>query len=140
MSDLTSRADPAPGLASGNFTITLQPFAAGRQAALAPDPALGIIKATLIKIGHRWHNAFNEVTIRMADDLFACAAQDGAVYDLLPKGVEITELTLEIQFAECPEPHLVKLKPPHGIILQHPHDLDRILSFLKRRGFLVTDS
>ena len=140
MSDLTSRADPASGFGYANFTLTLQPFTAGRQAALAPDPALGIVKATPIKICQRWHNALNEVIIRQADDLFACAAQDGSVYDLAPKGGELTELTLEIHFADCPEPHLVNLKPPRGLILQHPEDLERVLSFLKRRGFLVENS
>jgi hypothetical protein len=142
MSDSKSPDDPAHGLANGKsqFTITFQPFTAAHQAALAPNPALGIVRATLTRIGHRWHNAFNEVTIRKADDLFACAAQDGAFYDLVPKGAEITELTLELQFAESPEPHLVELKAQHGVMVQDPRDLERVLPFLVRRGFVLLNS
>ena len=135
MSDSTSRPEPASG--GGPFIVTLHPFTDSRQAALAPDPGVGVLTVKLVKIGQRWHNAFNEITIRQADDLFACAAQEGACYDLLPEGAEIIELTLEIQAAGVSEPLLVALKPPDGLSLQN-QELDRIVPFLKGRGFLKT--
>ena len=105
-------------------------------AALAPEPSLGIVKVLLIQAGFRWHNAFNESTVRKADDLFACARQDGAYYDPIPKGAELTDVTLEFTLAGSPQPHSMKLEPPHGFVLEHPQDAERLTAFLRTRSFL----
>ena len=126
---------PALGHVAGPFLITLCPLLAHGQAALAPDLAAGVLKVALAQIVVSWHNAFNEITIRRADDLFACAARDGRFYDLIPKGAELVQATLNVQLAESPGPHLVNLTPPHTLAFQDAQDAARILPLLTRRGF-----
>jgi hypothetical protein len=104
---------------------------------LAPDPQTRIIRMALVKVVQLWHNALNEVTIRQADDLFACAAANGSYYDILPKGAELFQATVDVLFHDFSEGHLVKITPPHTLILQHPADAPRILPVLTRRGFIA---
>src|SRR5690349_13316542 len=84
-------SSPASGGEKIKFIFNLKPLLNDGPAALAPDPSLNIDKVVLVSTVHAWHNAFNESTVRRADDLFACAAQDGAYYDAIPKGAELAE-------------------------------------------------
>ena len=62
----------------------------------------------LCLVATRWHNAFNELTIRMADDLFACAAREGRNYDPFPKGGELVQVTLNVELVGSDRPHPVQ--------------------------------
>ena len=115
--------------------LTLEPLLNEGQTALAPDILAGITHIALSQVELLWHNAFNEVTIRKADDLFACAAQDGQYYDAIPKEAELIRATLDIQFAGFAHPHAVDIAPPSTLTLQDPDDAERILPLLSRRGF-----
>jgi hypothetical protein len=127
---------PGGGPAELNFAVTLQPFTDLGPAALPADDALGIVRVTLTRVDQRWNNAFNEVTIRKAEDLFACAARDGACFEPAPKGAVLAEAALEIQFIELPEPHQVTLKPPHSLLVEHPADFARVVEYLSKNGFI----
>jgi hypothetical protein len=126
---------PNPDGSPEKLTLTLEPLRTDGQAALAPDTSAGIVYIALCKVVLLWHNAFNEVTIRQADDLFACAAKNGRFYDPIPKGADLAQATLDIQFAESPEPHTLDIIPPHSLTFQNPADAPRLLPLLARRGF-----
>ena|SRR5579859_824744 len=125
--------DPASD--SNPFQVTLAPLLDRGQSALAPDSAAGVLRISLSQIVLLWHNAFNEVTIRKADDLFACAARGGRYYDPIPKGAELVQATFEVRFADCPEPHAFNIAPPYTLTLQNPEDAARLVPLLVRRGF-----
>lgn len=126
---------PSCDSAGAKLNVTLIPLLSKGQAALAPDATMGILTIVLRQVVLLWHNAFNEITIRKADDLFACAASNGKYYDPIPKGAELIQATLDVQFADAAEPHAVDIAPPHTLTLQHPQDAPRILLLLARRGF-----
>jgi hypothetical protein len=126
---------PGSGQAPEQLNLTLEPLRTDGPAALAPDAEAGIVSIALSRVVLLWRNAFNEVTIRQADDLFACAASSGRYYDTIPKGADLAQATLDIQFAEFPEPHAVEIAPPHSVKFQRPEDAARILPLLARRGF-----
>ena len=128
-------SQPNNGGSPEQHNLTLEPLRTEGQAALAPDVAAGIVSIVLSEIVVFWRNAFNEVTIRQADDLFACAARDGRYYDIIPKGAHLARATLDVQFAESPVPRAVKIVPPHTLIFQSPSDAPRIVALLARRGF-----
>ena len=135
MFDLPLQAPEAPGQAGAPFILTLKPLVNRREAALAPDRESRILRIVLHQTVILWHNAFNERTVRIADDLFACAARDGNYYDPLPKGADLVQATIDIFFEDRPEPHRVELIPPDTVRLQDPADAPRVLSLLARRGF-----
>jgi hypothetical protein len=134
MFDQPLQSASVPGSAGSEIALTLHPLFDG-QAALAPFLRAGILNIALSKIVTAWHNAFNEVTTREADDLFACAVSDGKYYDPIPKGAELIQATFQVQFVDSPEPHAVDITPPHTLKLQHPDDAPRILLLLAQRGF-----
>jgi hypothetical protein len=115
--------------------LTLDPLLESGQAALAPDPSNRIVCISLRMLFVLWGNAFNEKTIRTADDLFACAANNGRYYDPIPKGGALAEAGLDILYEESPEPHSIEIVPPHTLRLQDLADAPRILLFLADRGF-----
>ena len=134
-------APPSPaGSLSSTIVVpylTLAPLRSEGPAALVPDETSGVVRAVLIQTAQRWHNAFNEVTIRKADDLFACAAQDGPYYDAIAKGAELIEATIDFYFTDRSGPHPVELHPPHTLIVTDPAEAPPVVAFLARRGFLA---
>jgi hypothetical protein len=130
-------APPAPPAVAGSFAVSLVPLLTNAHAALAPDLAAGIFRMHLCLTATRWHNAFNELTIRVADDLFACAAGEGSNYDPIPKGGELVQATLNVELVGSPRPHTVQIVPPYTLTFQSPEDAARILPLLERRGFRV---
>jgi hypothetical protein len=135
MPDDSSDALSAPGAADAQLELTLQPLVARGPAALGPDAETHVAGIVLSGTAVNWHNAFNEMTVRIADDLFACAARDGNYYDPLPKGGELVRATFDVLFEDAREPHWVEIIPPHTLRLQDPADAVRIVSLLTRRGF-----
>jgi hypothetical protein len=129
--------DPLYQVDNAELILTLTPLATQGEAALAPDLSLGILTIVLRKVSSAWHNAFNEITTRKADDLFACAARSGGYYDLIPKGADLTAATLDIIFEHSPEPHFVEIIPPNTLKVQKPADVPLLLAFLARRGFRI---
>ena len=117
------------------FIVSLVPLLTNGQAALAPDLSAGVFRMHLCLVATRWHNAFNELTIRMADDLFACAAREGRNYDPFPKGGELVQVTLNVELVGSDRPHPVQIVPPDTLTFQNPEDAARILPLLERRGF-----
>ncbi len=128
-------ADPISGSVCSNHLVSLAPLQASGQASLSPDLGAGIIHMALTELQTACRNAFNEVTIRKADDLFACAAKSGRFYDLVPKGGELVHATLRVRYVESPIPRAVKLAPPHTLIFENPQDAARLLPLLTQRGF-----
>lgn len=135
MLPVTPASASAPLTGSLSLRVSLAPLLTHGQAALAPDLASGILKMVLSQIILLWHNAFNEVTIRRADDLFACAAREGRLDDPIPKGAELVQATFDVQFIDSPKPHAVNLAPPNSVTFQNPEDAPRLLPLLARRGF-----
>ena len=133
----TSPPDRTPDSSSPSHIYTLEPLLAEGQAALALHPADTISGATLTATVVVWHNAFNEVTIRKADDLFACAAMNGHCYDPIPKGAELAQATLELQFTDKIGPSTIQILPPHTLNLRDPAEAPRVLAWLRRRGFCL---
>ena len=131
MSDSTSWRHPACDPTGPLRIITLTPLASAGRAALARDPALGITAALLTRLEKRWHNAFNQVTVHRAYDLFACGD-----FNLIPKGAELVEAVLEIHLAGSAEPAIVLLKPPHLLRVQPPEQDSKVVAFLAARGFV----
>ena len=133
----TSPTDHTPDASSPSHIYTLEPLLAEGQAALALHPADTISGATLTATMVVWHNAFNETTIRKADDLFACAALSGHCYDLIPKGALLAQATLELQFTDKIGPSTIQIIPPHTLNLHDPADAPRVLAWLVKRGFCL---
>jgi hypothetical protein len=117
--------------------LTLHPLHTNGRSALLPDASAGIIYIALTELGLLWHNAFNEEIIIKADDLFACAANNGRYCDPIPKGADVVRARFDIQFEESPGPCWMEIIPPHTLTLQDPHDAPRILMLLARRGFRI---
>jgi hypothetical protein len=121
------------------FTVkglfTLNPLLELGPDALAPDPSSGIVRVNLIMLFILSRNAFNEATIRRADDLFACAANSGRYYDPIPKGGGLAEAGLDILYEDSPEPRSIDIVPAHTLRLRDLADAPRILLFLAKRGF-----
>ncbi|HLH53239.1 MAG TPA: hypothetical protein VKY92_06440 [Verrucomicrobiae bacterium] len=135
MSDSTLGAPPP--VLTRPCKVTPRPSCGSLEAALAPAPERGIARVTLIQVWLRWRNAFNQVTIRRADDLLACAELEGGLYDLMPKGAEIIGVILEFDFADNRMPQLVELRSPDVVRVPCPEDVERVLAFLTERGFIT---
>lgn len=135
MSDARLLGDPASWWQGPHLDLTLAPLAQRGQAVLGPDDTIDLARVILVKVALRWHNAFNEVVIRVADDLFACTDREGRYYDPLPKGADLIQAGFDLRFVDCAEPHLIEIHPPHALLLQFPGDAQRVLPFLARRGF-----
>jgi hypothetical protein len=114
--------------------VSLVTLLADGPAALAPDPASGVLGMALSQVVYQWNNAFNETVIRQADDLFACAAREGLGAAPVPKGAEFTQATLDVLFVDCPQPHAVTLVRPDTVAFQAPEDAARLLPLLAQRG------
>ena len=128
-----------PQIFKVNNLFTLEPFQLHGREAIAPDPSIQIVGIFLTKLIVKSRNAFNQVTILIADDLFACAACGGQFYDPIPKNEQLCEAALDILYEGSPEPHAIEIAPPDTLRLQNPADASRILRFLVRRGFQKTE-
>jgi len=122
---------------SSGLHLTLTPLFTNGPAALVPDASTGIIVIALTELGLLWHNAFNEEIIIKADDLFACAANNGRYCDPIPKGADMVRARFDIQFEESHRPCWLEIIPPHTLTLQDPHHTARVLQLLARRGFRI---
>jgi len=119
------------------YDINLEIFRTHRQDALASDGTDHIRKARLTEIEGVDDTEHNHSTIVKADDIFACAKEDGNdLASPLPDG-RLIHATLVFEFDDSLAPHRVEVSPPHTIKYQDQADAPRVLSFLARQGLLL---
>jgi hypothetical protein len=118
--------------------FTLDPLRTDGPDSLVPnDDDTAIIAVKLRRIELAIPNAFHEVTIKSADDLFRCAAATGRQRNLFPVGAELLRVTLAFLFKGSLTPHTVQIAPPANLILECPDDEPRISRFLSQHRFTV---
>ena len=129
---------PPPTPDAEGRLYSLDPLMALGRDALAPAPAAGIEKISLLELAVGWDNVFQEVVVRRASDVFACAAADGAWYDPLPPGARLVWAVLRFDLAGVAQPCLVEIWPPHTLILTPPSAARLIDRWFAAHGFVVT--
>jgi hypothetical protein len=119
---------------------TLAPLVALGADALAPDPALGIKSVVLQELGIGWENVFQEVIVRRASDVFACAAAAGSWHDPLPPGARLVCAVLRFHVTGAGQPYLAEIWPPHILTLTPAYAAEPIKSWLAAHGFALAGS
>jgi hypothetical protein len=117
---------------------TLNPLVALRADALVPDPALGVRGVFLQELGIGWDNVFQEVVVRKASDVFACAAAAGSWYDPLPPGARPVFAVLRFHVTGAGQPYLAEIWPPCILTLTPAYAAHLIKGWLAAHGFVVT--
>lgn len=105
--------------------------------ALLPDPALGVAHVQLLELAIGWDNVYQEVNVRRASDIFACAAASGPCYDLLPVRARLLWAVLRVHLSGRALPCLVEIRPPHTLNLRPPDPTPIVERWLLDRGFLL---
>ena len=116
---------------------TLGPLVRLGRDALVPDLALGIEQVVLQEIGVRWENVFQEIVVRRASDVFACAAAAGAWYDPLPPGARLVWGVLRFHLADSAQACQAEIWPPRTLILTPASAAERVERWLIAHGFAV---
>jgi hypothetical protein len=128
----SSTPSPQPGL------YTLDPLVALGADALAPDLALGVKSVFLQELGVGWENVFQELVIRRASDVFACAAAAGSWYDTLPPGARPVCAVLRFHVTGAGQPYFAEIWPPHILTLSPAYAAELMKRWLAARGFAIT--
>jgi hypothetical protein len=129
---------PCLTLPSQPVRYTLDPLAELGPDALAPDAGRGIKGVFLQELGIGWENVFQEVIVRRASDVFACAAAAGFWYDTLPPGARPVCAILRFHLAGPAPPCLAEIWPPHTLVLTPASAAEFIEGWLTAHGFAVT--
>jgi hypothetical protein len=116
---------------------TLAPLLELGAAALAPDPALGIKGVSLRELGIGWENVFQEVVVRRASDVLACAAAAGSWYDPLPPGARLVCAVFRFHVTGAGIPYLAEIWPPHILTLSPAYAAEPMKRWLAARGFVL---
>ena len=119
---------------------TLDPLVALGADALAPDPALGIKSVVLQELGIGWENVFQELIVRRASDVFACAAAAGSWYDALPSGARLVFAVLRFHVTGAGQPYLAEIWPPYILTLSPAYAAEPMKRWLAARGFALAGS
>ena len=119
---------------------TLDPLVALGADALAPDPALGIKSVVLQELGIGWENVFQELIVRRASDVFACAAAAGSWYDTLPPGARLVFAVLWFHVTGAGQPYLAEIWPPYILTLSPAYAAEPMKRWLAARGFALAGS
>src|SRR5438876_544254 len=109
-------AQPQVPMEVGRNLLTLEPLRTLGPDALDTQAVPGIAKITLREIEITSENAFHEITIRRADDLFECAAAEGPDCEPIPTTGLITRAVFDIEFAGSPNPVSLQISTPDVII------------------------
>jgi hypothetical protein len=117
---------------------TLDPLVALGADALTPDPGLGIKDVFLQELGIGWDNVFEEVVVRRASDVFACAAAAGSWYDTLPPGTRPVSAVLRFHLTGAGEPYFAGIWPPHILTLTPAYAAEPMKCWLAAHGFALT--
>jgi hypothetical protein len=130
---------PQHSAVSQHVVYTLAPLAALGPDALRPDPDSGIKKVCLQELGIGYENLFQEVIVRRASDLYACAAAAGSWYDTLPRGARplwaVLRFHLEGQSQGC----LAEIWPPRILTISPEPAAGAVESWLSARGFALAE-
>jgi len=116
---------------------TLEPLVALGADALAADPALGIKGVVLQELGIGWENVYQEVVVRKASDVFACAAAAGSWYDTLPPGARLVFAVLRFHLTGAGQPCLAEIWPPHILTLSPAFAGEPMKCWLAAHGFTL---
>ena len=89
------------------------------------------------EIAIAWETFPHELTIRKADDVFACPDAD-ARYDPIPKTGTLIYAVFDCVFPDSPKPRPVEIHPPRTLKLSRPADAKALQPWLSKRGFRRT--
>jgi hypothetical protein len=128
-----ARSSPAPR----RHACSLHILAALGGDALLPDPVLGVANVQLLELAIGWDNVYQEVVVRRAGDIFACAAASGPCYDLIPFRARLLWAVFRVDLSGPAPPCLVEIRPPHTLILRPPDPTPIVERWLLNRGFLL---
>jgi hypothetical protein len=117
---------------------TLKPLVALGADALAPDPALSIKGVFLQELGVGWENVFQELVVRRASDIFACADAAGLRHDTLPPGARLVCAMLRFPVTGAGEPYYAEIWPPCILTLSPAYAAEPMKCWLAAHGFTVT--
>src|SRR5205814_2208031 len=109
-------AQPQVPKVVGRNLVTLDPLRTLGPDALDTQALPGILKITLREIEITSDNAFHEITVHRADDLFGCAAAEGPDYGPIPSTGIITRALFDIQFVGSSNPISVQICAPDVVI------------------------
>jgi hypothetical protein len=129
------KAQPQVPKAVGRDLLTLEPLRALGPDALDTQAVPGIAKITLREIEITSENAFHEITIRRADDLFECAAAEGPDCQPIPATGLITRAVFDIEFVGSPNPVPLQISTPDVIIFPAACPVQLIQRWLRQRRF-----
>jgi hypothetical protein len=133
-------ATPSPSPAPQQGLYTLDPLVALGADALAPDPILGIKSVSLQELGVGWDNVFQEVVVRRASDVFACAAAAGSWHDTVPPGARLVYAVLRFHVTGAGQPYFAEIWPPHILTITPAYAADPMKRWLAARGFALAGS
>ncbi len=118
-----SAQSQVPGEVGRNL-LDLEPLRSLGSDALDTTGFPAIIKIILREIEITWDNAFHEVTVRRADDLFDSASVKGPAADPIPPTGRITRAVFIVYFADSPYPVTVQISTPDRVTLNPGHDTE----------------
>ena len=117
--------------------VTLSPLRTLGRDALKTEGLPAISKIILITIEITFGNAFNEIGIRKADDIFGCAVAEGEKDEPIPKAGTLTRAIFEIHFIDSPKPRVAEIHPPHTLKLARGSDAEILKPWLASQGFAL---
>jgi hypothetical protein len=137
---MNTEPNPAPAIVTPALACTLQPLIDNPAAALAPDPAHGIIRVTLTQRETLSADCFHLVSILRADSLILAASATHNPTLANTEGFTLIAATLDFHVAGRPMPFTVHLRPPVATIPQDEFATPILIQSLIRAGFLVPQS
>jgi hypothetical protein len=115
---------------------TLDPLVRLGADALPPDLALSIRGVYLQELGIGWNNLHQEIIVRRASDVFACAAAAGSWYDIVPPGARLIYAVLRFHLTGAGKPYFAEIWPPHILTLTPPYAADPMKRWLIAHAFI----
>lgn len=117
-------------------SYTLDPLRKAAEDALNTDGVNGLSQVVLREIEVAFHNAYDEVIIRKATDLFAAATASSHKRSAIPSG-RLVRATFDIYFGDPAKPRKVQLRPPNILKLGRHCDASVVQRWLSLREFRV---
>ncbi len=95
----------------------------------------GILKTSLCEIETVGDNSFHEVTVRRADDIFACAATEGTFSSPIPATGRITRAVFSMRLADSPLPIAFQISTSDLLILTPDCDAQLVERWVSQSRF-----
>ena len=121
---------------SGRWTYTLEPLRQEGEDALSADGIDGLDRVVLRELEVAWENYQNEVTIRVADDLFHSTSPEGS--GPIPRGGRLRRAVFDFQFRDSSKPRSVEIRLPNVLKLGRHCDLRAVHGWTRRNSFRLT--